>query len=303
MKPRPGSLSRLSTPVKAWLQRFTLFALLAAGLGLMMMDSSDLVSISAMRRAVSDATAPILDMLSRPAETVNQAIETVQGVFDVQGENIRLREENASLRQWETVARRLDAENQGLRALLKFAPDPRASFISARIIGDNGGAFVRSVLINAGADLGVRRDQAAMTGEGLVGRVVEVGQRAARILLITDINSRIPVLVERTRDQAILAGDNTSSPQLIYLPPRAEVKPGDRIVTSGYGGVFPPGLPVGMVVSAADNGAVRIQPLVVWNRLEFVRLIDYENAGLTSLSPAPAHPGAKESAARPGESR
>ena len=119
----------------------------------------------------------------------------------------------------QTIAQRLDAENRQLRTMLHFVPDPRSSFISARVIGDHTGAFVREVLISAGEKSGLRKGQAAMTGDGLAGRVSEVGARSARVLLLTDINSRVPVVVERTRDRAILAGDNSNRPQLLYLKP------------------------------------------------------------------------------------
>ena len=146
--------------------------------------------------------------------------------------------------------------------------------VAARVVGDSGGAFVHSVLVNAGGQDGVRKGQAAVNGEGLVGRVAEVGERSARVLLVTDLNSRIPVLLESQRYRAILVGDNSQRPRLLYLSADAKVSPGDRIVTSGHGGVFPPGLAVGVVTLIA-NGDVRVQPFVDWERLEYVRLIEF----------------------------
>jgi len=147
------------------------------------------------------------------------------------------------------------------------------------VVADNGGAFVRTALVAAGYRDGVRRGDAAMTGEGLVGRVVEVGQRSARILLLTDINSRIPVVVERTRDQAILAGDNSDNPQLLYLPHGSSLVPGDRVVSSTAGGAFPPGLPIG-VVGSVQNGTAIVSLFVDWDRLEYLRLVDYHLPGI-----------------------
>ncbi len=111
------------------------------------------------------------------------------------------------------------------------------------------------------------------------------------MLLITDINSRIPVVVEATRERAVLAGDNSSRPRLVFLPNDAEVAPGDRIVTSGHGGVFPPGLPVGAVASTGEEG-IRVQPFADWDRMEYLRLADYEAPGLLrTAAPASAHAG------------
>ena len=110
-------------------------------------------------------------------------------------------------------------------------------------------------------------------------RVSEVGENTSRILLVTDLNSRIPVRLEAGRDNGMLAGDNTDRPSLIYMPPTARMVVGDRIVTSGDGAVFPPGLAVGTVL-AAEDGVIRVQPLVNWNRLEYVRIIDLDPTGI-----------------------
>jgi rod shape-determining protein MreC len=188
----------------------------------------------------------------------------VRDLGHLREENARLKAENARLLQWQTVARRLDQENQGLRDLMNLVPDPKARFLTARVVGGSGG---------------VRKNQAVITGEGLIGRVSEVGERAARVLLLSDINSHIPVFIERTRERAVLFGDNSSRMQLHYLPPDVAAKAGDRIVTSGHGGTFPPGLPVG-VITAVENGLVQVQPFVDWEQAEYVRLVDYELSGL-----------------------
>jgi rod shape-determining protein MreC len=164
-----------------------------------------------------------------------------------------------------------------------MVPDPRLRFITARVVGDQGGAFARSVLVNAGSRDGVAKGQVAVTAEGVAGRVAEVGLRSSRVLLLTDINSRVPVLVGSARDRAIMAGDNTGRPRLLYLAAGTEIRPGDRVVTSGHGGVFPPGLPVGIVTQASET-ALRVQPFVDWAHVEYLRLADYELPSLL-LSP------------------
>jgi rod shape-determining protein MreC len=105
--------------------------------------------------------------------------------------------------------------------------------------------------------------------------VVEVGRNSSRLLLLTDLNSRVPVIVEASRYRGVLAGDNSDQPKLIFLPTNAKVNVGDRIVTSGHGGVFPPGLAVG-VVSSIGDGNIRIEPLVDFSRIEYVSILRYE---------------------------
>ena len=188
------------------------------------------------------------------------------------------------------MARQLEAENAALREMLSLAPEAGIGFVTARVIGDQGGAFVRSVLVNSGERHGAARGQAAVTGQGLAGRVAEVGEHTARVLLITDMNSRIPILVGAARDRAVLAGDNTDQPTLLYLEPRIEVQVGDRVVTSGHGGVFPPGLPIGRVAAVTEE-EIRVQPFVDWSHLEYLRLIDYELPGILRAFQGDAKPG------------
>ncbi|GIK98420.1 MAG: cell shape-determining protein MreC [Alphaproteobacteria bacterium] len=275
MKQRVGPVMRLASPLKAWVQRFAFLMLVAAAVSLLVVGRTNLDAVSQARSAVTDAITPILALLTRPTDVMVEAIDSVRELGDLRAENARLREERARLLQWQSAARQLDAENRELRALLKLAPDPQIDFISARVVGDLGGAFVRSALVDAGARDGAVKGQAAITGEGLAGRVLEVGNRASRILLLTDINSRIPVVIERTRDRGVVAGDNSELLRLLYLDPEVEVSVGDRVVTSGHGGAIVPGLPVGIVTEVGER-AVKVQPLVDWDRLNYVRLLDYE---------------------------
>jgi rod shape-determining protein MreC len=249
--------------------------LIAASLALMMLGRTDSLVIERARTAVTDAVSPILDLLSRPVSGAVVVLENIREIMHLREENARLREEQARLLHWQSVARALEAENQSLRELLRLPPEPETRFITARVIGDTGGPFVRTALVAAGYRDGVRKGQAAITGYGLAGRVSAVGRRSARLLLLTDINSHIPDIVERTRQRAVAAGDNTDFLHLLYLPPDIDIGPGDRIVTSGHGGLFPPGLPVGVVSSVTEDG-VTVQPFVDWSTIEYVRLVDYE---------------------------
>lgn len=285
MKTRGSSVVRLATPVRAWAQRFALALMLCAAFALMLASRSDMALVERLRITVADAVAPILKLMAEPVATVTRVADWVAEMSGLYSENRRLREENERLLQWHEAAKLLEGENAALRRLLNLSPPPGARFITARIIGDNGGAFVRTVLVSSGARDGVRKNQAAVTGQGLAGRVIEVGERAARVLLLTDINSRIPVVLEKSRDRAVLAGDNGPMPQLVHLPPRSSPEIGERVVTSGFGGLFPAGIPVGTVAHVGKD-EVRVTPLVALNQVEFLRLIDYEGSDLAGLPPA-----------------
>ena len=295
MKKPSGSVSRLTTPIKAWAQRFAFLFLVVGAFALMLLGKADTLLVERIRTAVGDAAAPILEFIARPIDSISGAVEGIGELADLRARNVFLERENERLRHWQTVARRLEAENTALRSLTDMAPDPRLRFVTARVVGDQGGAFARSVLVNAGNRDGVAKGQAAITSEGLAGRVAEVGVRSARVLLVTDINSRIPVLVGEGRDRAILAGDNTNQPRLRYLVPGAEIGPGDHVVTSGHGAIFPPGLPIGVVTQASET-TLRVQPFVDWAHMEFLRLADYELPGtlLPAQGAGPRRSGRRE---------
>ena len=299
MKKPAGSLSHITTPVRAWVHRFAFLLLVASAFGLMLLGKADTVLVERTRTAVTDAVVPLLDLATRPVDSINGMVESLRELADLRAENALLRRENDRLRNWQAVAQRMEAENTALRRLTQVVPDPGLRFITARVIGDPGGAFARSVLVNAGKRDGVAKGQAAITSAGLAGRVAEAGYRSARILLLSDINSRIPVLVGKGRDRAVLAGDNSVRPRLLYLAASVDVQRGDPVVTSGHGGAFPPGLPVG-VVSQVGEGGLRIEPYVDWAHLEYLRLADYELSGVL-LSPEATDGPATLEASRQGD--
>lgn len=281
MRHRPEHILRITAPLRGFAHRFAYVFLLAAALGILLLGKADPTVFQRARTTVTDMTAPVLDALSRPAVTVSHVIAEARELSRLRDENNILRAENERLLKWQNAARTLLAENSELRKLLGFAADPDASSVTARVIGDSGGAFVRSVLVNAGAREGVTKGNAALSGNGLLGRVAEVGERSARILLINDLNSRIPVVVERSRERAILAGDNSVMPRLLYLPSQTKIQVGDRIVTSGHGGVFPVGLPVGVVTAISEEG-VRVLPFADATNIEYIRLMDFGLTGILS---------------------
>ncbi len=260
--------------LRALAQRFSFLLLLMASVALMMLGKVDAVLVEGIRSRVADAVSPILDAFSRPAAMVAQVVDEAQDLSRLREENRRLAAENATLRQFRDVAYRLEAENLSLRLLLNYRPEQPHAYIAARVVGDNSGAFVRSLMINLGTANGVHDGQAVLGPHGLAGRIVQAGQRSARILLVTDLNSRIPVVIERSRYRGILGGDNSGHPRLLYLAPEARPEIGDRVVTSGHDGVFPPGLPVG-TVSSAEEGAVRVRPMEDFAQLEYVRVVEF----------------------------
>lgn len=282
---------RPSAQLRATIQRTLPPLLVVLAVAIIVVGKADQAVFSALRTSVADDAAPALDVMSRPFGAAAALVERVRGVVAMYQDNLRLRQENERLLQWQHVAQKLYADNRELRGLLKVVPKTAVSYVTARVIANSGGDYVRSVMVNAGTEQGLARGQAVITGAGLVGRVTETGRRAGRVLLITDLNSRIPVVIERSHANAVLAGDNSERPRLLYATPAEPIKIGDRIVTSGEGGVFPPDLPVG-VVAAVDASGARVEPYVELSQLGSVLIVDYGlSKGLPQPLPAVRHAG------------
>jgi rod shape-determining protein MreC len=226
-----------------------------------------------------DQVSIALVALSTPTQKIAQMFEHMTGLSDMAADLNRLRQENAKLKQWYDRARQLEAENTSLRGLVKLNALPRQSFATARVIAESGTAFSQAVLIDAGERDGIVADSVAMTGEGLVGRVMATASGTSNITLLTDAGSRIPVVIENSRHRGMLVGDNTKNPRFMYLPDDAAVSVGERVLTSGYGGVFGAGLPVGVIVSN-KAGDIRVKPFADMRRLDFVQVINFGRSSL-----------------------
>ncbi|MGB0683974.1 MAG: rod shape-determining protein MreC [Magnetovibrionaceae bacterium] len=280
MKEQSRTIGRVAQPVRNLLVRFAYVGLVISAFSLMMLGKADLVLVERVRSQVTDAVAPILDVIARPVATISDWIDTADQLARIRAENERLMLENARLKQWQSAAHKLQLDNQKMQELLRFQVDPSLKFVSGRVIADTGGAFAESVLLNVGGRAGVLKGQAVINGAGLVGRVQNVGGRSSRVLLVTDLNSRIPVVLQNGRVRAIMAGDNQNLPRLMRMPPGTQIRPGDRVTTSGHGGAFPPGLPVGVVAEVAEGGLVRVQPFMDRHRLELVRVVEFGLSGI-----------------------
>jgi rod shape-determining protein MreC len=297
----PTHLTRSLAPLKSVLQRFAFSALLVMSVAIIVVGKADLAFVERLRTGTADVMAPVLGVLSQPVAAVSSLVGRVRDMADVYRENDRLRAENTTLLQWQQVARRLESENHELRGLTQYQPSAATWYVTGRVIGTAGGAYSRSFLIDRGSVDGVTKGQAAASGSGLVGRIAEVGERASRILLLTDLNSRIPVTLQDSHERAILAGDNSDRPMLVYLSPTAKPQIGEQIVTSGDGGVFPPGIPVGVISSTGSQP--RVIPMTDLSTIDYVRIVDFGLSGVLPQSavPAPKAPrkGQSDPATRP----
>lgn len=249
--------------------------MLTLAAALLLLGRAETYVFDEARQVVTDMTAPLLEIASRPVSAARRVVERTDEYAYVFDENERLRAENARLLAWKDAALRLESKLARYEALLNVQIDPAIKYVSGRVVSDNGGPFVDTVIVNVGREAGAKSGDGVVDTDGLVGRIVATGKKASRILLLTDLNSRIPVVIEPAHYKAVLAGDNTDWPKLEYLASTSSVSPGDRVVTSGDGGLIPPGIPVGVVIQTSD-GFLRVQTFSDRDRLDFVRILKYE---------------------------
>lgn len=274
---------RLSVQTRQALAKLTLPVLVATSFGLMLLGKADAVLANRARMALDDALVPIYATLAQPLASVRSAVADARDLWSLREENARLQAENGRLRRWQAIALALDSQNRELKAELHWIPQPAPSYVTVPVVADAGGEYAKAVLLDLGPHHTVHPGEIALDSTGLVGRVTEVGKRTARVMLITDINSRIPVVLENSHAHAILAGTNGAYPKLIYYPESSPPQEGERVVTSAKANVFPPNLPVGTVRHTA-SGVPEVVPDAHLNRLEMVRLFDYRVARM--LPPA-----------------
>lgn len=233
-------------------------------------------SFDSLRNFTTDAFSPILAAVSYPMQNITLFFHDITNLAQIQADRERLERENERLREWYQTALFLQSENQSLRALLNLKVDKKYDHVSARVLSDAGNTYLKSLVVIAGASDGVQKESAVLSAQGLIGRIIDVGDKTSRILLITDINSRVPVVVEDTGQHAIMAGSNDDLPRLIHLPQDSEISEGAHVITSGYGGVYPRGLPVGRVVMT-KQGKLGVMLFADFNALQIVRILQEKN--------------------------
>lgn len=268
---RPHTQS-LVLPVRTWLAAGSALVLLCSAITLAILTRQGHPLPAHIRHAVTDVVTPVIAALSSPADVFRNLGARTEQLIQLDEDNIRLRDQNAALLHWQTVARRLQTENETLRQLLNVKASPEYRFTTARVVTGSASIFSHTLLLSEGVSDGIVQDQAVITDEGLVGRVIETGEHSSQVLLMTDINSRLPVEIEQTGEKAILAGDNTQRPLLQLANDKLRPAIGQRIVTASDGGVFPAGFVVGEIASI-EKGNIRIQPYVNGSRLAFVRTV------------------------------
>src|ERR1700760_1251920 len=206
------------------------------------------------RAGATDAMAPVLEKVHAPVAAFERWIGSIFEIFSVYEQNLKLKEENARLRQWRNVAIVLQGRVGRYQALLHAVPDPKMHGVLAGVIGRANRPFLQTMILDAGRDQHALPGEAVMDARGMIGRVYHSGRRTSWVILLTDLNSRIPVNIAPGNVQAIMTGDNSATPRLEMVSHTVTLHAGDQVTSSGDGGLLPPGLPIGTVVGDGSGG-------------------------------------------------
>ena len=243
----------------------------------MIMDRGEVNYVKEIRINLTDAVLPITQTIFHPINSISNFVDDFKNLNQAREVVKVLEAQVRELQEELIVTQGLMTQNKRLKEQTNFVDFPDTKIITGRVVAHSGGPFVKSMLINIGQDNGARLGQAVMSEYGLVGVIVEVASSFARVLQITDINSQIPVVTENTRDPAIIKGDNSRFLKLKFMPNDSLLAVGDRIVTSGHGGLLPPDIPIGHIAEI-DGTSVLVSSLVDWDRLDYIRILDYRFA-------------------------
>lgn len=254
------------------LKRLLVGVLVLCLVGLFLVWRIDSPRVERFRAAVVDRVVPSFDWAMAPVTATVNLVRDFQSYQRIVQQNQDLRNELQKMKAWREAALQLEQENARLLDLNKVRLDPRLTFVTGVVLADSGSPFRQSVLLNVGARDGIVDGWATMDGIGLVGRISGVGRDTSRVILLTDPASRIPATIQPSGQTAIVQGDNTAAPPISFLEDPDLVRPGDRVVSSGDGGVFPAGLLIGQV-AADPGGRLRVVLAADYERLEFLRVL------------------------------
>jgi rod shape-determining protein MreC len=231
-----------------------------------------------VRAGVETVAGPVGGVFAAPVRWFGSVSDGIRGYFFAVSENRRLKRELAELQPWRDQAIALKNVNARYEAMLGIRPEPDVRMVTARSVLDSRGPFSNARLIDTGSAQGVKVGNPVINEHGLVGRVIGASGNISRMLLLTDVASRTPVLVDRSDARAILTGDGSGNPRLEFVRGVGSVQAGDRILTSGDGGGFPRGVPIGVAAKGID-GSWRVKLFSDRGAIDYVRVMLFEDFG------------------------
>ena len=226
------------------------------------------------RAYASDHLAPVLEAVRAPLRGIEHSAGSLADVFHVYQVNLKLKDENARLRKWQNLALALQQRLKRYQLLLNAVPDPQIGSVTAHVIGRASRPFLNTMIVDAGRRQQIKPGEAVVDDRGLIGRIFVTGDHTSWVILLTDMNSRIPVSIQPGNVQAMLTGDNSGAPLLVVSAQGARLRDGQQVVTSGDGELLPAGLAVGKTYW--DGSDFRAALFANAGRSDDVRVLDLQ---------------------------
>ena len=262
-------------------QRSLYFGLIIITFLIMFIGKADLAIIKKINIIISDLSSPIISSFSNQTKIIGNSFNYLSNTASLKEENQNLYLENMKLKKYEILSNMYESENLLLKNQLNLVPQNIPNFITARAISAPGNIFAHSLLINSGRSAGIEKGNAVLFNGMFIGQIVSVGNNSSRVLLISDVNSMIPVVVSNNRIPSILTGENLILPSLKFLPNNVKLNHGSIVQTSGHGGLLPADLPIGTVVKhSLDKNYVK--PLIDLNLIDYLQVLLWRADGVNN---------------------
>ena len=251
-------------------QKFSLVALIILSIFLIFVEKLDIKPLNYFRSFIEDGIYRGAVIVFAPAKAVNSISITIQDHFKLYDNYNKLKVQNSELKNNISKSDFLELENTQLRKLIEEKDALKSNYIMSRVILDKQSIYLNSFIINVGGNKNIKNGMTVLDGPNFIGRIVDVNYFSSRVLLISDLNSKIPVVIEPSGYQAILSGHGKNNPSLEYLPKNYNIEDGDKVYTSGKDGIFSPGIPIGEVKIEKD--LVKVKLFSNLDQINFVRI-------------------------------
>ena len=251
-------------------QRFSLFVLVILSVVLIFAETIETRPLNKVRSFVKDVVYRSATIVSFPLKSVNNFAGFLENHLNLYSNYNELIKENNELKNNISKTDFLELENSQLRKLINEQIESPSNLVSARVMIDKQSPYLNSFVINIGSNKGIKNGMAVLDGKNFIGRIVDVNFFSSRVLLVSDLNSKIPVLSEPSGSHAILSGHGTNEPTLEYLSKNNDIQDGDKIYTSGKEGIFTPGLVVGK--AKIEKNKIKVLLFADLDQITFVNI-------------------------------
>ena len=271
-----GILIRSAFIAKGTKQRFSLFALIILSIIFIFIETVETKPLNYLRSFIKDTIYRGSLIVSAPLKGLDSISENINSHVNLYENYSKLKIENENLKNNISESDFLELENTQLRKLIDEQVTSTSNLVSARVMLDKQSPYLNSLIINVGNNKDIKNGMAVLDGKNFIGRIVDVNFFSSRVLLVTDLNSKIPVITEPSEFHAILSGHGDNLPTLEYLPENHFVLDGHKVYTSGKEGIFSPGIPIGEV--KVEKGIINVSPFSDLSQITFinVNLGDFE---------------------------